>query len=312
MGRVIIPYLNPINFVEVSPKVIPQYVSKFIDDYRWATRLDPQQKGVYPFYQLWQNNDVITLQFQNNAGQITLYLVDCSGKTVDSFPFISKQFNKYDPTYFIYEVNVALTPYPAGRYILYAEIGTPVNTALMSEPIYIKPRHEGSLLYQYKNKQYRGNMIFETGIEPSIRGKSRLKKRAPVSKDTVYEDQVLDMTMVKSKPYRVFDLTLEQIPDWMEEIYNWIFGCSSVKIDGRYFTKNGDDAKFEKGVSAYYGALNDYSIEMRDSMTRNSKIIDTVENTNEELTIQLNVDSKGFADTSENASSSVVTFFDVE
>lgn len=312
MGRIILPYINPINLVPVTPALVPQYVSRFIDDYLWMNRLNPRQSGVPSFAMPFQNNDVVSVQFQNNAGQVVVYLINCKGKKIDSFIATPKQQNKYDPSYFIYESHIALTPYPEGRYFFLYEIGTPVMRTLISEPIYIKPKHEGTLLFQYKHSQFRGNMIFETGIEPSVRVKANLKKQEPKSKDTLYEDQVLDMTMLKSTPYRVFDLTLEQIPDWFGEIFNWILGCSDVRIDGRYYTKNGDDAKFEKDMPAYYDALTDYRIELRESTNRNSKIFEVDEDTSEEFFITLNVDSKGFADTSQNASSSVITFIDVE
>lgn len=312
MGRIYLPYLNPLNLVEVAPQVIPQYISKFMDDYRWADRLTPRQLPVERYYQPWANDDVIDLQFQTDLGQTTAYLVNTHGRRIDAFVATPKQQNKFDPAYFIYELHMAQTPYPEGFYVYYLEVGSPAVTALISEPIYIKPKHEGTLLFQYKHRQYRGNMIFETGIEPSIRVQGRLLKDKPVSKDTLYEDQVLDMTMLKSVPYRVFNLVLEQIPDWTSEIFNWIMGCSDVRIDGRYYTKNGDDAKWDKQVSAYYDARFDCVLPLRESTNRNSKIISADENTNDQLTIQLNVDSKGFADTSQNASSSVVTFIDVE
>jgi hypothetical protein len=312
MGRIYLPYLNPLNLVEVNPAQVPQYLSKFMDDYRWADRLTTRQLPIEKFYQPWQNNDVIDLQFQSDLGQTTAYLVDVTGKRIDSFIATPKQQNKFDPAYFIYELHMAQTPYPEGYYVYYFEVGSPVITALVSEPIRIAPTHEGTLLFQYKHRQYRGNMIFETGIEPSIRVKGHILKDKPVSKDTLYEDQILDMTMLKSTPYRVFNLTLEQIPDWKSEVLNWVMGCSDVRIDGRYYTKNGDDAKWDKQVSAYFDALFDISLPLRESINRNSKVFSADENTNEELTIQLNVDSKGFADTSQNASSSVVTFIDVE
>lgn len=309
MGRIIIPYLNPLNLVEVAPVEIPQYVTKFIDDYLWSERLQPQQMGVKPFYQLWQNSDVIPIQLQSDMGQITVYVINCKRKQIDSFIMTPKQQNKYEPGMYIYEAFISLTPYPPGKYMLVFKVG---DSALVSEPIHIKARHENTFLFQYKHRNYRGNVIFETGIEMNVRAVCNIKLQAPQSKDTLYEDQVLDMTLIKSVPFTVYDLTIEQIPDWYSKIFGWVMGCSSVRINGHYFTKNGEGAKFEKEVKAYYDALANYKLELRDSTNRNSKVFSATENTNEELTITLNVDSKGFADTSVEASSSVVTFLNVE
>src|SRR5688572_27038626 len=168
MARIILPYINPVNLFEIEPVTIPQYLSKFIDDYRWADRLTPQQQMIQPFYQPWNNNDVVSVQFQNNGGQVTVYLVNCQGKKIDSFIATPKQQDKYQPDFFIYESHISLTPYPEGRYFFMYEIGVPVSNVLISEPILIQAEHPGTLLLQFKHRKFRGNMIFETGIEPSI------------------------------------------------------------------------------------------------------------------------------------------------
>lgn len=308
---VISSFLNPLNLVKVAPVQIPQYNSRWVDDYFWMNRLNQYQAGAPRFAQLWQNNDVISLQLENNAGQITVEMKDCRGKTIQSFIMQQKQQNTFDPAFFIYEVNIAGTPFPEGIYYPVFKIGVaPVSDVLIAEPIHYAPKHVGSLLIQYKHRTYREGMIFETGIEPSIRIKGILAQQDPESTDSVYEDQTADIITLKSVPYRVFLLTIEQIPDWMVTILNGVFGCSDVRIDGVYFTKNAE-AKIESNTPSWANALKNYTIELREANNKTGKVFPGSVVSNDEITLTVNAESKGFADTSENASSSIVTFIDV-
>jgi hypothetical protein len=311
MPRIYIPYLNPLNLVEVDPAEVPQYESMHIDDYWWKERLNKWQQGTEQYYQPWRSDDVVVLQLQNNAGQLQVQVVNCNLEIQLTFLMQQKQQNTYQPEYFIYESSTALTPLPDGRYFFIVRAGTnPVKKTSISEPILIQAEQPRTLLIEYVNRSYYGNMIFETGITPSIRIQGFLTLQPPPSKDTLYEDQVLDMIMVQSKPYRLLELTIEPVPDWMIDKLNWIFGCSGLRIDGKYFTKN-EGAKWEETVSVMNGALKGYKIQLRESISRNSKVFDTTDDTDEELNLLVNADSKGFADTTEAASSSVVQFYDV-
>lgn len=311
MGRVIIPYLNPLNIVRVEPQHIPQYNTYWTDVYFWKNRLDEFQAAAPDFYQPWQHNDVVSIQFQNNAGQITVEIKNCEGFTVNSFIMTQKQQNVYQPDYFIYEMNAALNTIPSGRYFFVFKVGVnPISDVLVSEPILVQEKHENTVLLQYTNRRMKGKFIFETGIKPSIRVPSRFRQQAPGSNDTLYEDQTADMVMIKSIPFRLWRYYIESIPDWFAWIIKNVQGCSDVKYDGLQMVVD-DDAKFESTISQYSDALVNYQITLREAVNNDSKDFDSNVVSNDEISIMLNVDSKGFADTSENASSSIVTFIDV-
>jgi hypothetical protein len=304
-------FLNPQNWVKVSPTEIPQYNSKWIDDYFWKLRLNEYQKSAPPYFQLWQNNDVIDLQWENNAGQITIETKTCQGKTVASYIMQQKQQNTFDPSYFIYEAHMAQTLLPPGIYFNVAKVGvSPISDVLISEPFYIQSKHPSTLLIQYKHRHFREGMIFETGIEPSLRIKAYWEMLDPESTDTTFEDQIADMVTLKSVPYRLWKLHIEQIPDWMINILNFIFGCSSVRIDGIAFSKN-KEAKIESNTPSFNKALANYTIELREAQAKQGKEFPSTVVSNDEITLMVNAESKGFADTSENASSSIVTFIDI-
>jgi hypothetical protein len=313
MARTYTPYLLPVTWYNVEPTEVTQYISRHMDDYLLAERNNRWQHGGYR--QPWITSDVIVNQFINNQGAVNIKVIDCKQNLLFATPMQQKQQNQYEPEYFIYESSQALNALPDGIYYLLAEIGSGPNTRLISEPIEVSGQSENTLLLQYKHRKYRGGVVFETGIEFSLRVHGFLRLQPPASKDTLYEDQVLDMVMVQSKPYRIWELVMfgpeGGLPDWMIDKLNWVLGCSDLRIDGKYYTKQ-EGAKIEEGETLQNGLLKSYRIEMREAINRNSKVFSGTENTNEALHILLNVSSKGFGDTTTGDSSNIFQVTDVE
>lgn len=313
MGRLYASYMLPVTWYDVEPAEVTQYISRHMDDYLLAERNTRWQHGGYR--QPWLTSDVITTQFTNNLGSITIKMIDCKLNTQFATLMQQKQQNTYEPDYFLYEASQALNALPAGVYYLLAEVGTGPNKRLISEPIEVSERIENTLLLQYKHRKYRAGIVFETGLDLSIRVHGFLRLKPPASKDTLYEDQVLDMTLVDSKPYRIWELVLfgpdGGLPDWMIDKLNWILGCSDLRIDGKYYTKQ-EGAKLEEGDNIQNGLLKSYRIEMREQTNRNSKVFSSTDNTNEQLNILLNVSSKGFGDTTTGDSSNIFQVVNVE
>lgn len=309
MGRIYTPISNPLTFYQMNPVEIPQYLHRHMDDYLLSNRLTRRQSKKY--YQPWTANDSINLQFQNNAGNIQLRLVNCQMTPIITLNMTQKQQNKYMPDYFIYESSMALTGVAPGIYWVIAVVGS--SLTLISEPIEIGPWEE-SLIIEYKNRTYLNYIIYETGFYPSIRLEGLLRYKQPGSNDTLYEDQVLDMTMVKSKPFRIYELIIGHmggIPDYKIDQLNQIMGCSDIKIDGRYFTKNGEQ-KFEKSDPIDNGSHHAYRLELRESINRNAKIFDTVADPSEKLSVMYVTDSKGFGNISDEDSSNLIPVIDFE
>lgn len=310
MSQILFSLLNPVQLLEVAPVELPQYRSRHMDDYFHSLRLQGGQhmpNGEY--YQPWQKSDVIKVQFLNSAGVITIKTLDCTGKVYGTVTATQKQINTFEPDFYIYEANILLNSLPEGFYWLEVSSG---GRVFVSEGLDVKTEHLNSLLFEYAHPMYYEQMIFATGFTPSIRIAAILKKKETGSKDTLFEDQILDVVMVRSRTFRVWELIMGApfgIPDWLEEKMVKILGCQGLKIDGKYYSKN-PEAKSEPTDEVGYGALSSYRIELRASINRGAKVFDSVLDTDEELTMVLNTTSKGFGDTSDP--NSVVTFNDVE
>lgn len=267
-------HLNPVNFVAKKVTEYPTYIGRHMDDYWHRDRLTPWQHLMTPFYQVWMNSDSINLQLITNAGTPTVKLLNSCVGTVYTGTMTQKQNGTTDPTFYIYEISVPLTGIDEGVYFMTIESGISPNIiSMISEPMFIASTQPNTLLIEYVHKNYFQSMVFETGFIPSIRVKALLQLKQLMSKDTIYEDQILDEVMVRSKPFRIWDFKIgveTPIPDFMIDKVNRIFGCSSLKIDGREYTKN-DGFKWEESDNVGYGSLKAYSIELRERYNNSYK-----------------------------------------
>lgn len=308
-NRIYISHLNPLQIVPVEPSEVPQYFSKHMDDFFLRNRLNPAQSLPREWAQQWSKSDSITLQLQTNAGVPQIQLIDCNMLPLVTLNMTAKQRNKFQPDYYIYEGTVSLASVPEGEYWILITVG---NKLFISEKFQCSIITEYTLLLVYSHDSYYGNMIFETGIKPSIRIPGIISYQMPGSIDTIYEDQILDATMVQRKPFRVPKLFIEQSPDWLFDKLNWILGCRNVQIDGRYYTV-AEGSKWEEDEASFENrTLIGASIELREALTRNSKVYDYETNSNELLTVQYLTDVKGFGDLSNEGSSDLITIYDWE
>lgn len=309
MPRLDIPYILPLHFVEINPQQLVQYLSRHPDDWLLQNRLNIWQYGTYA--NKWTQDDSIPLQVTCNTGQPQLQVINCQGQVFITELMSQKQQNRYDPTTYIYESATALDILDDGFYWFKMTSG---SITMISEPIRVQRIITESLLLEFKHRKFYGGVVWETGFSSNIRIPGILRRKPPAAKDVVYEDQILDMTMIKSTPYRLIDLIVgagDMCPDYFIDTLNRILGCSSLQMDGRYYTKN-EGFKWEQTDEQYNGVLYSYRGELREMINRTGKIIEPGTDTNQRVTIIGAIDLKGFADTSLSASSNLAEFTDVE
>lgn len=302
MSLTTFPLINPVEFYDEAFTADPQFNSKHINDYKFADMIYPWQQATI-FKQIWQLDNSIRLQFRSDTGPHAWKLYTCEGALIDTDNFDQVLENADNPGEFIYQADIDLTPYTAGNYLLKIEIGVGTGPGgapqkiLVSEPLIFSDTFENSLLLQYKNSSFFNEVIFETGFIPEIRLNGRLFYKSPASKDTVYEDQELNETIVESKSYDLYELQLSDelgIPDWMIRKLNMILGCDELIIDGRYFTKS-EGSKLEQTEQEGY-PMRGWKIELREQLNRRAKFYSSTGSTDQQLSVVLNTDSKGFVE----------------
>lgn len=267
MANILIqPYINPARFVKLTPIQIPQYVSKFLDDWLASEIIhDYEQRKCY--VQKWLNDDSIRLQFISNYGPLTLRLMDRQGVEIYSTPFETRQQDFFRPGYYIRQIELDLAPFEPGY--CYLKIDAAGLDPWVSEPFEIVETFANSLYVEYSHPDYYQGVYFNSPFSPAIRIPAVLDYSKPGMKSTIYEDQNLNETMVKAVPFRLWTLTLGDahgIPPFLIDKIDRIFGCPDLQIDGRFFTKN-EGAEWDKSTIDLYPFAG-WNIELREKLNR--------------------------------------------
>lgn len=272
-NRATIPLLTTTKWVELLPVNIPQYISKFMDDFLFSeTILDYEQPVTYK--QAWLTSDAVRDQIKTNYGPVVLKLFRCDGSPVYSQNYDTKQQDADNPGTYIRQSDVDMITFATGDYYFQTNIGSG-PFVLVSEPFKIATEVKNSLLLEYSHFEKTGGVYFQAPFNPSLRIPGVLKYNDTLSRDTIYEDDPADETLLRSVPYRVFDLKIggaSGIPPWLADKIKRIFCCSDVRIDGRYFTKM-EGQKWERTEQALY-PMQGWKIQLREKLNRDERIFD--------------------------------------
>lgn len=261
-NKATIPLLTPTKWTQMSPDQVPQYVSRYMDDHRFVdTILDYEQPVIYK--QAWLLSDAIRDQIKTNYGPVTVKLFRCDGSQIYSAPYDTRQQDADNPGTYIRQTDIDLSVFQTGDYYLQTNIGSG-PFVLISEPFKIATEVKNSLLLEYSHFEKFGGVYFQSPFTPSLRIPGVLKYNDTASRDTIYEDDPADETLLRSVPYRIFDLKIggaTGIPPWLADKIKRIFCCSAVRIDGRYYTK-AEGAKWERTEQALY-PMQGWKIQLR-------------------------------------------------
>lgn len=301
-NTLIFPFINPLAFYKETPDEDDRFVSREFTDWYFANTILDWQQDV-EWCQPWQTSDIIHLQLQSTYGPVSLIMYRYSDDLViDTIPFSEVLPNANDPDLKIFEVDVDLSTYDPGKYYFKITFGSPVALTLKSENIELSERIENSLLLEYSHPSFREDMIFETGIQPGIRVAGSITYDKTASKDTLFEDQPLNMEMLRSVNYRLWKLNLGGtfgIPDYMADKISRMLGCSTLLVDGKYYAKQEGASLDPNEIDEY--PLRGWSISLREKLNRASRTYEDEIAANAQVAVMVNVDSKGFgADTGGN------------
>lgn len=124
----------------------------------------------------------------------------------------------------------------------------------VSEPLYVKDKHEGTVLLKYSNYFNILSMPFEflplrnyvNGIYFRVDG--AIIEFVPQVERAVFSDQNMNSVPLKSMASRQYRFYVggngEIVPEWVIDKINQIFTCSDVTIDNTFYTVN-DNSQLE-------------------------------------------------------------------
>lgn len=235
------------------------------------------------YAQLRQNNDRMSFQFwaTSNVDTATLYLYKCDGTEVKNNQIFKLQdgnvnfiVNENGLSYniFTYTNNLYWNSLEEGYYYLYLNCHEETfDDYFISEPIYIKQKHDGSILIEYSNNENKDYLIFE-------QTKQKFSKRIigdvldfqPLVERTVFLDNGYNVTQLRGDAYRGWTLYAggngELISDYEIDSLNYIFTLSGIKIENKGYTA-ADGSSFKKTENANY-PLYSAAIELREPIRK--------------------------------------------
>lgn len=270
--------LNPLHFVDMNPTVNPMYHHRHIDDFDFPSTILFWE---YPadWQQPWQRTtDSIRLQVRSEIGPIKASLVDPFGAIHWSGNLAQKQQDFFNPSWYIYELDLKLSAIPTGLrpgfYRMVLEFGSPVSNRVWSNLLVIGDVIEDTIIATYFHHKYFEDVYFETGIKFQCRVWGTLKYEKPGSRNQQYENQRSDMTSLSSKPFDLWRFWLgssEGVPDFIVPKWNRYIGCRYFFLDRRQYCRATEGEQFEKSEEKDV-VLHGWTIELRDVLNRASNI----------------------------------------
>jgi hypothetical protein len=305
--------LNGVIFYEITPALVPQYLSKDADDYPLVDQLRREQTPVI-YAQKWINNDSIPLQFASDFSDIQIQIVDCHGVPFLS-PFIptKRKADKFNPGNYVYEANIALNSLTPGRYWLKMILNGGAKL-MISEPMDVAASHRDTFLFEYWNTKYFGDILFETGIHLRLRVECIKSKVDQSNARSAFIDQRYNPQVLNAVPYRQIDLLFGKdygVPDWIAEKINWIFSCDNVLVDGKPYAVIQDSKLEPVDVDPIY-PMRPFTLKVQDGINRASKLVGVDVDPSKKYYTNISVDSTIFGDTSENAGSNIIQIIGLE
>lgn len=271
-----------------------RYNSKDFEDFEFSETILPWEQ-LTSYCQPWQLNDTINLQLQTNVGPVNFKLRKCSNdKIIDTIAFNQKQQSVAEPGLFIYEISVSLNIYEEDCYYVELEFGGGIFT-LRSGELNFSELHENTGLIEYKHFETKDDIIYETGFFPNVRVHATKRYDRSPTKKTVYEDQILNTTLLHAQKYRQWNLVIGEtfgIPDYFGDMLAGIIHCSDFRYDGKNYTVSSDQ-DLEPNTEDYY-PMKGWSVIIRDRYTRGGRVYENDEPINAQVVVMSNVSLKGF------------------
>jgi hypothetical protein len=246
---------NPIKIVPVDPVIVARYKTPNFDGSLFSDQfMDWENSSCYA--QKWNQNDQTAMQFHVNSDQkMNVYLVDKDDRVWKDYSsqnfydmFSGNTIVRDGVTFQLYTATFVIdfVGLPDGLYFLKVvptfdvQTGTEPTAIYISEPQYISSYIDNTLLIEYKNNKIAFNTYFGTwGFRIRIEG--YIGYNTPDSVDTQYNDEYYNIKMLNSYTYRKFRLLIGRaagVPAYIIDKLNIATGCSTLKIDSTYYTKD--------------------------------------------------------------------------
>lgn len=257
---ILIPATNPVKHVEKD--IVSTDNTFLFDKYNYAHTVQ-EYEGYLPYKQPWVVGDKVHYQiWLKDVDDCNIDILDCSGKLIRNVP-MNITLSGYLINDVLYNICqfVIDTSDLLGDYffiINYQKTGNPTIYKRVSEPQEVVAELKPSILLKYSHRENDYGTIYKTSFNTFfeqyfyLRVAGRIKHEKPANMREVYEDQLLDLTALSSKPYDIWKFFFGSgygIPDWMGSKLNMLISHSTITADENQFTFIDE---LDKKSSGYY------------------------------------------------------------
>lgn len=296
-----IPHINPLKLVQKNVSANPKYNFKHLDAALYPEQLlNFQQRNNY--LQKFQTTESIVIQFNSTFGPFACRLVNCDNDVIATGTVTQITTDYYVAPTYAYKAVLDLATVPDGVYQFELLVGSGGSQVIFeSEEILVKEKHINSMCFEYTNSTNDFGAIFQNGETFTFRVEAILREFSPGSNDVVFEDEPANLIKLSSSPFRTFKLSVgaaQGVPDWVADKLNRIFGCDTVLLDGKAFTRN-EGAKLEANGETN-SALRGWSLELRESKAREGVTVENNIPQDNSIVVIYNIEDSFFGDLGNN------------
>lgn len=261
-----IPHLNPIKFVSNARAFnVRQHIRHLDQALQSEITYNFQEPKEYGAK--FNDTDPVYWQVVTNYGPVTCKLVNCDGDTVINGTVTAIVTDFYTAPETAWGCELDISGLDEGTYQAMFSVGSgSAKREFISEKIRIASNHSNTAMISYTHRENKAGAIFENGEIFYFRVEGLLTDFQPGSNDVVYEDQTADLVSITATPFRSWKFVAgneEGIPDWVADRLNRIFGCDTVNIEDRQFTRL-EGGKMDRNGDRDY-PLSGWTIELRES-----------------------------------------------
>lgn len=307
-----IAVIAPMKFVKEGYANPLPYNTKYMEDFLYGDtigKLYEQQ----PYLQPWQKNDIVKFQGLSNYAPHQVEIYDYQGNQIDTFVMTYKASSIEGTGQKVYEASIALDDYDEGVYQFKIKSGNPVLETYVSEWFQLKELHENTILFEYEHDENDHEVVFETGIQFSLRVHGELREFQPGSDRIVFVDQPRNIVLLAGKSFSTEKLIIGDsfgVPNYMIWKINNIYLCSYVLHDGKQYVGS-EGARFEAKREELF-PMTGWAFDVRPAKANTKKRFVADGNQGSPTTVTYNIESKGFGPSTSPASSNIIKIQELE
>jgi hypothetical protein len=294
----LIPNLSPVHFVPLDYQQDPRFNGASMDEDWYKNRIaDWLENG--DFFNPWQQNDVLSFQFQSNGlTPVSLQVLDGDGNPVGNpinVPDVTSPALPIGQT--LFQLDQPLAGFAEGSYYFLVSFGVGEAMAKwISEPIQVKAKWDDTILIQYKHTRNMLGVVFSGGYSPSYRIHGKVMRFTPKSKYAQFADEQQDMDMLNAFSYRTWKLQIGHkdglVPDYVLDLMENIMDLDTVFINGAQITRDAE-ANFEQQTFAGEPKVI-ATIDIRKAKNSNANILNTAGQLTTDMLAGYTVDPAAF------------------